>query len=291
MLLLISCGEPTVDLDKSLYEEKIVIEAFPEIDKVIRNIRITRNFPINVDINFSELIISDAIVNIEDLSTNTNEQLDYSPLAGSYEDSDNSFGIIKRNTRYRLTVSATINGKNLTASSVSLSPAEKVAIELTSQDKLKYFSNFGNDLFKYRITPVSNAEIYVSSLQALSYNFSDFIKPPTNVYIRDNEDVKNEANFNGIKKDLSRSIDAYINAPAGLQKFEREILWWDLHFYSQYRLIVFTGDQNYEDYLMTYRNVQGQDGNLREPKFKIDGDGIGVFSIVSADTLIVEVLK
>src|SRR5690606_7315433 len=60
---------------------------------------------------------------------------------------------------------------------------------------------------------------------------------------------------------------------------KREIVvpWLDLWFYSDYRLIVYAGDENFRLYLQTHRSVQEFDGNFHEPRMNITGDGIGVF--------------
>ncbi len=70
-----------------------------------------------------------------------------------------------------------------------------------------------------------------------------------------------------------------------------EIPWIDTWFYGRYRAIFYAGDKNFKDYFLTHNRVQDIDGNLYEPKFYFEGDGIGVFGSAIADTVYFEVLK
>jgi hypothetical protein len=287
-LIMISCGEPLVELDESLFEEKIVVEAFLEINKPANNIRISRNFPLKTEIDFSQILLTDAIVVIDDLNNPNTDTLTYNPTTFMFEDNDNDFGLIKTNNSYRIYISATVNGKVLITTSTCISPAEKLEINLTSPSQLKYYANSGNDVFKYDINTVSNSLVYVSSLQAKTVTFNNLINRPTNVFISEKLEEKD---FEDEKGKLSKDIDRFINKSFDLITFEAEIRWWDLNFYSEYQLIVYAGDQNYKDYIFTYRDVQGQDGNLKEPKFNFKGDGIGIFTILTADTIELTVNK
>ncbi len=62
-------------------------------------------------------------------------------------------------------------------------------------------------------------------------------------------------------------------------------------FYGQYRIIAYAGDENMKNYYLTHANVAEMDGNLHEPVFNIDGDGIGIFGSAIADTLYFTVLQ
>ena len=69
-----------------------------------------------------------------------------------------------------------------------------------------------------------------------------------------------------------------------------EILWADTWFFGHYRAILYAGDINFKHYYLTHGNVQDIDGNLNEPKFHINGDGIGVFGSAAVDTVYFEIL-
>ena len=67
--------------------------------------------------------------------------------------------------------------------------------------------------------------------------------------------------------------------------------WYTFNFYDHYRIIVYASDDNYKDFFMTYQQVMEMDGNFHEAKFNIEGDGIGVFGSVIADTVYVDVVR
>ena len=54
---------------------------------------------------------------------------------------------------------------------------------------------------------------------------------------------------------------------------------------------MYATDDNYREFVQTYNDVQEDDGNFHEAKFNIDGDGIGVFGSMIADTAYIEVLR
>ncbi len=70
-----------------------------------------------------------------------------------------------------------------------------------------------------------------------------------------------------------------------------EVNWFAIWFYSRYRLVLYAGDDNFYHYYMTHGNVMGMDGNLHEPIFDMEGDGIGVFGSAVTDTLYLNILK
>ena len=49
--------------------------------------------------------------------------------------------------------------------------------------------------------------------------------------------------------------------------------------------------KNYMQFLQTWDDVKEPDGNYHEPKFNFEGDGIGVFGSVVADTTYLTVTK
>jgi len=67
--------------------------------------------------------------------------------------------------------------------------------------------------------------------------------------------------------------------------------WQDFRFYDDYEIIMYAADKNYKDFHITYRNVMELDGNFHEPKFNIEGDGIGVFGSIIADTVRCRVIQ
>jgi hypothetical protein len=67
--------------------------------------------------------------------------------------------------------------------------------------------------------------------------------------------------------------------------------WQDFRFYDDYEIIMYAADKNYKDFFITYQNVVELDGNFHEPKFNIEGDGIGVFGSIIADTVSCRVIR
>jgi hypothetical protein len=56
-------------------------------------------------------------------------------------------------------------------------------------------------------------------------------------------------------------------------------------------MIVYAADENYRLFSLSYKNVQEFDGNFHEPKVTLQGDGIGVFASMIADTVYFKVNK
>ena len=67
ILLFNSCGEGSVEIGRNTYEPKIVIEGYLYPGQKINNIKITRNIPLNTNINPLDLILSNSDVRILDL--------------------------------------------------------------------------------------------------------------------------------------------------------------------------------------------------------------------------------
>jgi hypothetical protein len=101
----------------------------------------------------------------------------------------------------------------------------------------------------------------------------------------DREDVENELD------DLQFELFALQDTPVEAGESTLEIYWFDLWFYSEYEVIVFAADENYREFLLTYNDVQEDDGNFHEPLFNVEGDGIGMFGSVIADTTRITVVK
>jgi hypothetical protein len=70
-----------------------------------------------------------------------------------------------------------------------------------------------------------------------------------------------------------------------------EYSWFQIWFYGPYRLVLYAGDENFYHFFATHRTVQSVDGNLHEPLFHIEGDGIGVFGSAVIDTLSLNIIK
>ena len=81
------------------------------------------------------------------------------------------------------------------------------------------------------------------------------------------------------------------NTPLTASTSTWEVGWFHLWFYTTYRIIGYAGDENLKNYFLTHGNVQEMDGNFHEPEFNIEGEGIGIFGSVIADTLEITILE
>ena len=81
------------------------------------------------------------------------------------------------------------------------------------------------------------------------------------------------------------------DTPMTAGRTQTDLYWFNLWFYDTYEIVILAADRNYRDYLRTYNDVQEIDGNFHEPKFYLEGDGIGVFGSAVTDTVYVKVVK
>lgn len=288
LFIFISCGEGVVEIGQNTYSPKIVIEGYLFAGKKVQNIKITRNFPLNTRPDLSSLLIKNASVIIKDNQTNKNYQLSFNPNSLSYEYVGNDF-VIDYDKSYSINVIAQIDGKQVSANSTTRVPKKgfKILKEESILDSMKYRERDLNGnvrQFKVVFTPSLGCDFYSISIVALDAKLETFIYD--NAYIEVKQD------------DLKKEFDRYKyqskwlqNVKSDVSKVNYNIEWLDTWFYGSYRLIIYAGDENYRLFFLTYRNVQEFDGNFHEPRININGDGIGVFCSVIADTAYFKVLK
>jgi hypothetical protein len=284
-VIIMSCGEGTVEVGPQTYTPKIVIEGYLQPGYDIE-VLITRNIPLNTQIDPSSVILSDADVVITDLQTNKDYALTYNPASGKFRYTGTDL-VIDYDKSYKLTVNAVIDGKQLSAASATRVPKEGFSIlrneSLLGTMKYREADNEGNvKKFKIVFNTSAGTTYYAISNIALDASLETFVYD--NPYFdMDREDLEDDmAQF----KYQMRWIQ---NANPNGGKRDFEIDWLDLWFYSSYRLIVYAGDENFRLFVQTYGNVTEFDGNLHEPRFNITGDGIGIFGSYIADTVYVKV--
>lgn len=285
--LLLSCGDAVVNLDRETYSPKIVIDGYVLPHHKVDNIRISRNFPLNEEINVLDFPLKDADVSITDLNAGKSYPLtfNFGQLGFEYRKSDLE---IMEGYSYRLSVSAEIDGKKLTASSTTTVPLDGFHIDrsVSQLDPLKYREKDENGnlrFFTISFKHSASTDFYALSIVAQEASMETFIED--NIFglkKKDlDEDFLNRLKYEARWAQTSRSADEITTI---------KILWLDTWFYGQYRVILYAGDNNFKQYFLTHNNVQDIDGNLYEPKFFIDGDGIGVFGSALADTVHFKVL-
>ncbi len=289
-MLLSSCGKTSVTIDERTYEPKIVINGYLYPEKPVSNIQITRNFPIGTTIDKNQIALGEAIVNLTDIETNIVYELTYNPNTFAYEYTEEDLEI-DYGKSYRLNISANIDNSDLQASSTTTVPEKGLEIDRDN-------SIFG-DLF-YRetdengklITPQvaykqsENSAFYLLSISALDADIHTFIyENPFGLDIKDV--LENDGKIENFQYQARWTRPENQNGGFSIM----EISWFQIWFYSPYRLVLYAGDENFYHFYNTHRNVQNIDGNLHEPIFHIDGDGIGVFGSAVIDTLHLNILK
>ncbi|MCX7876537.1 MAG: DUF4249 family protein [Melioribacteraceae bacterium] len=286
-IFIFSCGQSVVELEDT-FEPKIVVEAFIYPNQKVNDISITKNFPLNTAPNAQELIIRDAKVTITDLKTNKEYNLVFNSKTFCYEYNSNDL-IIEYDREYQLKVNATIYGKNLTAISKTKTPQKGFAIvkEKTVSGTLSYRQKDENGFVKnlplvFKIS--EGTSFYPVSIVALDASEPNFIYDNAYREVKKEDVIKDLDNF----KFRQRQI---FNVNSSGSFYEYEITWTAIWFYGRYRMVVYAADENYRQFSLTYRNVQEFDGNFHEPKITIQGDGIGVFASMIADTVYFSIKK
>jgi hypothetical protein len=290
ILLLIACGKTSVTIDDRTYEPKIVIIGYLYPEHPVRDIQITRNFPIGTTIDKAEMALDEAFVTLTDISSNTVYDLAYNPLRFSFEYTGDDLEI-EYGQSYRLDVSATFDNVSLQASSTTTVPDRGLEIDREN-------SIFG-DLF-YRQTDENgaiiqpqvtykqsdNSAFFLLAISALDASIETFIyENPFGFDIKDAlEDDAEIENFQYTSRWTRPE-----NQNGGFSILEYS--WFQIWFYGPYRLVLYAGDENFYHFYATHRTVQSVDGNLHEPLFHIEGDGIGVFGSAVIDTISLNILK
>ena len=289
-LILLSCGKTSVTIDERTYDPKIVIIGYLYPERPVSNIQITRNFPVGTTIDKKEIALSAANVTLIDLSSNIQYGLTYNPVSFAFEYREEDLQI-DYGKSYKLDVSANIDGFDLLASSITTVPDKGLEIDRENSvfGDLFYRETDENGLLitpKVAYRQSENAAFYLLSISALNASIETFIyENPFGFDIKDAlEDDAEIENFQ-----YSARWTKPENKNGGISIIE--ISWFQLWFYSPYRLLLYAGDENFYHFFSTHRRVQGVDGNLHEPLFHIEGDGIGVFGSAVIDTLSLNILK
>jgi hypothetical protein len=288
MVFLLSCGEPIVTVDEGQYQPKIVIDGYLFANQPVMGIKIRRNFALNTDIGFDELNDPDATVTLTDLQTEGSYQLIY--LGGSvgytYLGGDLT---IECGKSYRLDVETTIDGRLLQASSTTTVPGPGFQIDqqASGPDSLIYLQGDAeDDLQQFQIVfqRALGPGFYVFSIQALDACEDTFIDK--NLFGVKLEDLE-EGDLEDLADDSIHR--EHLLCEPGTSSVD--LFWSSFYFYGDYRIVAYAGDRNFEEFYLTFDSIQSDDGNLYEPRFNIEGDGIGVFGSAMVDTAYVRVIR
>ncbi len=285
ILLINSCGKTSVTIDQNTYKPKIVIHGILHANRQVSDIKISRNFPVNVQISKDDVYLPDAIVMITDILTDSTYTLVYDYQNNSfYSHLWNLY--IQPGKSYKLEVNATIDGKNLYATSTTTVPKGDFYISRYQSNIFREIpyrerDNDGNLIYptiKYK--QAENAAFCLLSLTALG-------RPGAAIPRLENSFIyENPFGINlrqAIEEEGFRIEDFQYSSRWSKPQYPdnglavMEINWYQIWFYGDYNLTIYAGDQNFFNFYMTHGNVQEIDGNLHEPLFDIEGDGIGLF--------------
>lgn len=289
-LLLNSCGKTSVTIDERTYEPKIVIIGYLYPERPVTNIQISRNFPVGTTIDKNQIALSEANVLLTDVVSNGVYELTYDPVTFAFEYAEDDLDIGYGKT-YRLDVSAVVDGSELFASSTTTVPNQGLEIDRESSVHGNLFYRETDETGKLIQPQVAykqseNSSFFLLSISALDASIETFIyENPFGFDIKDA--LEGDAEIENFQ--YSARWTKPENQIDGLSIIE--ISWFQLWFYSPYRLVLYAGDANFYHFFSTHRSVQKVDGNLHEPLFHIDGDGIGVFGSAVIDTLSLNILK
>jgi hypothetical protein len=291
-MLIGSCGKATMEPVNESYEPRIVIEGYLHAGKNIERIHITRNFPVNADLSKLSLVPEpdQTTVSITDLGANHIYYLEFekggsNALEDYYWTYKRSDFTVQNGRSYQLDVKTIIDGELLHAGSVTTVPERGFEIVSISQNSLIYRDNdFNGELkhFEVQINRSRGTSFYAAAIEALNPEIESFI------YDNPYEDIKPE-DVDLIDDALTYEVIHHTPETSGTSLIT--FGWHTFKFYNMYRIIIYAADENYKDYLMTYRDVMEMNGNFHEPKFNIEGDGIGIFASFDADTIYCQVTK
>ncbi len=287
-LLITGCGDVSVNIDENNYNPKIVIDGYISPGQQVSGIILTRNYGLDMEIDLNDYLLTDADVTLTEIASGNSVELQmlFQPLG--YADVDGTF-TIESNKAYKLDVSAEIDGKSLTASSITTVPAIGFSVDDT-QSQLGNFPYHAKDTNGDIINPLiifdqsPSTDSYITSIVAQDASLDNFIEEnafglPKNQLEEEEQLVLELAHQWGWNQtQLGNGLKGQI-----------EVSWFAMWFYGNYQCIVYAADKNFTDYVLTHRDVQEIDGNLLEPKFHIEGDGIGVFGSFIADTVYFQV--
>lgn len=282
-----ACGQGNIDVTESKYEPKIVVDGYIYPDKKVEGIRLTRNFSLNKDIDISQVILSSADASITDLESGRIYKLIYNPENFSYGYTGNDLHI-QNNKSYKLDVTAEIDGRTLHTSSTTTVPPAGFGLVSKDLGSMFYREKDGNGNireFNFQFAPSAGIDFYAASVTSLDASLSTFIFD--NAFLTDLDSSDIDKDFDQYRQ----SYDWIQNLKEGVTVSNHKIEWFSIWFYGKYRVVLYAGDANFKDFLMTHKDVKEMDGNFHEPKLHMDGDGIGIFGSAIADTAYFNILR
>jgi hypothetical protein len=247
-----------------LYEPKIAVEAYLFCGETVKDIRLTRNFKLETKIEPDKLNLTPQ-ENMVTVSIN-GIPLNFDPNKKTYY---NDQITVDYDKTYRIEIHAEIDGKQLTASSTTVTPKKGFSVINRELGVFKYKQSKTPIYFK--TSP--GTDLYIFSIVPDSASVKNFIY--NNLYFPNIDTVDIWDDLNGYRFQIEsvNDIDSYSS-----NNYSYELKGYDTWFYSPYTVTVYAGDKNLRYYLSTVMEIQEMDGNFHEPYPVLEGDGIGVFA-------------
>lgn len=292
LVAVAGCGEGRFALSNDTYEPKIVIQGFMRPGPGVEQVYIWRNFRPDGYMRSMRLIPSDTQAHLIDQESGTEYELRYhegQTLRDYYFEYPGEDLVIEPGKTYRLDVTATIEGQALHAWGTTTVPRAGFRIAGVSHQRLPYrpLDGEGNPVnFVLTIDRSPDSRLYLATMRPAPgvADTANFVYD--NPFVdRDPEEVLDDL------PDFSYTSNWIQNAPLEVGQSTIEMFWLYFWFYGHHDITVYATDVNYATFLQTYGEVQEPDGNFHEPSFSIEGDGIGVFGSVVADSIRIEVLR
>jgi len=291
------CGKGVVSVAGDSYEMKIVIEGYLKAGMPVSGIHVSRNFPLDQSLRDLPLLPdpSRTEVTLIDMESGQSVQLTFHQPDNPedrwfhnyyWEYTGTGFGIQCGRT-YRMEVAAVFDGTSLFAAAETTVPSREFGVRHVNHDTLQYreYNNKGEmACFIVEFDRAPGCDFYLACIRALDNRVENFIYDnPFAEYSE--QDVADDLT------DLTFESEVLVNMSLEGGVSRMHLLWNNFRFYHDYEIVMMAGDKNYKDFYMTYDNVQEMDGNYHEPRFHLEGDGIGVFGSVVTDTVHVFVKK
>ena len=283
------CGEGKFVVSNTSYEPRLVIEGLLQPGTAVDGIRITRNFRVDALIQPDALIPSDISATLKDEGSGQIYALSQRDAALVedrlfYYDGDDLE--IEHGQSYTLAVNATVEGKALMARATTTVPERGFRIAATNRQEMPYrpLDERGEPInFSVEIERSPSTRFYLMTVRPVVATSANFVydnpfteQKPSEV----EEDID----------DFSFDWDWIQNTPRGGGKSTIEVFWFFFWFYGEHEIVIYAADPNYASFIQTHSEVKEDDGNFHEPEFAIEGDGIGYFGSVLADSVRVRVL-
>lgn len=282
---LAACGKPDVKITNSSYEPRIVVEGLLVPGQPVSGIRITRNFPVDFNLNSQSVVLDAAQVTLRDVDNDMVFPLTFHGGTDLhsiyYEYTGNDLTIVPGGT-YTLEVSATVDERSLSTRATTTVPQAGFRIIDISHDSTSYRPRGDDGEFidvKVRLERSPGTTFYLLTTVPLT--------PSVDSFIYDNAftDDKPGDLSPGDISDFSYNYEWIQNTPPTAGISIMDVFWWDLWFYGEHRITIFAADDNYRSFLQTFDDVEEEDGNFHEPVFALEGDGIGYFGSALVDSV------